>query len=55
MIKHRKKSHPDNTIEELMQGTINFEENQRILAKILKKLKVYRITIQTLSAVENTL
>jgi hypothetical protein len=38
-----------------MQGANDVEENQRKLVKILNKLKAYKITIQTLSAVENTL
>ena len=38
-----------------MQGANDAEENQRKLVQILKKLKAYKITIQTLSAVQNTL
>jgi wyosine [tRNA(Phe)-imidazoG37] synthetase (radical SAM superfamily) len=55
MIKHRKRNHVERTIEEVMQGVNDVEENQKKIMKILKKLKAYKITIQTLSAVQNAL
>ena len=55
MIRHRRRTHCDKTIEEVMEGGPTDEENRAALLKIEKKLKAYRITLLTLSAVESTL